>query len=96
MSDTDFDDEDLSAPPKKHIVQITETAKDGAVEYDSADETADEEIQELSPDEYRTSLKRKHGSTPSPLRKVDKYSPIVRRQAHQGMSRRLRLSYFRW
>jgi hypothetical protein len=82
-SESDFDDEDLSAPPKRPQIKETLSAKDiSAAINDSADDTVDEGVNEISPDEYHASVKRKQDSV-SP--KVHKYSPIVRRQAQQGM-----------
>jgi hypothetical protein len=76
FDEDDFDDEDLSAPPRKHktIMKEEETLKE-------ASETEDEDVQELSPNEYYTSVKQKQENV-SP--KVNKYSPIVRRQQNLG------------
>ena len=89
-SESDFDDEDLSAPPKRPKLK-EDSRKNGVVvaataaERDVADDAAGEDVRELSPGEYRIwSVKRKQDSV-SP--KVDKYSPIVRRQALQGTAR---------
>ena len=83
-SESDFDDEDLSAPPKRpKIKEILLKNHIHPADNDSADDTVEEEVQELSPDEYHTSVKRKQESV-SP--KVDKYSPIVRRQTREGMN----------
>jgi hypothetical protein len=78
FDEDDFDDEDLSAPPKKHktIMKEEETLKKEASETED-----EEEVQELSPNEYHTLVKQKQENV-SP--KVDKYSPIVRRQQHLG------------
>lgn len=81
-SESDFDDEDLSAPPKRPKIKENLLRKDVATaDSDPANDTEDEEVYELAPDEYHTSVKRKHDSV-SP--KVDKYSPIVRRRPQQG------------
>lgn len=73
--ETDFEDEDLSAPPRRDNPTGLKTEKPN--EY--VDETADEEEGLELP--VRTPVKRKQDSL-SP--KVDKYSPIVRRQAREG------------
>jgi hypothetical protein len=81
-SESDFDDEDLSAPPKRPKIKETPLTNDIAANNDSADDTVDEEVQELSPAEYHTSVEYKQDRV-SP--KVDKYSPIVRRQTREGI-----------
>jgi len=72
----DFDDEDLSAPPKKHKTIIKEE-----ILKTETSETEDEEVQEVSANEYHNSVKQKQENI-SP--KIDKYSFIVRRQQHPG------------
>lgn len=81
-SESDFDDEDLSAPPKRPKIKENIFRKDvAAADNDPANDTEDEEVHELALDENQASVKRKHDSV-SP--KVDKYSPMVRRRQQQG------------
>jgi hypothetical protein len=92
-SESDFDDEDLSAPPKKKptikketdvktmTMTMTATATETAAAELNDDTMDDEEIEELSPDQYRTSVKRKQDSL-SP--KMDKYASMVKRKTYQG------------
>jgi hypothetical protein len=75
--DSEYDDEDLSAPPRK--MQIPLKPSDALKrEHVEADETQDEEdVQELSPSQFKQTLKRKEQQTPP--RKNTNYAAIVRR-----------------
>lgn len=57
MSETETDDEDLSAPPQ----QRTSTMQSRVSTEVDNDETTDD-LEEISPEEYRTSVKRKRDS----------------------------------
>jgi len=89
MSDTedDFDDEDLSAPPR-HIHNPVKPSVVAVKTQDAeADETQDEEeedLLELSPSQFRTTLKRKKGERLTPQKNTTVYAAIVRRSPKDG------------
>jgi hypothetical protein len=74
--DSEYDDEDLSAPPRK--MQTPLKSSDALKRDVDGDETQDEEdVQELSPSQFKQTLKRKQQQTPP--RKNTNYAAIVRR-----------------
>jgi hypothetical protein len=88
MSETEsseFDDEDLSAPPRNIQTPVKTSRTVKTQDVKQQDETQDEEdIQELSPSQFRShSLKRKQEQTPPRDKKTD-YAAIVRRSPNNG------------
>jgi hypothetical protein len=82
-TETDYDDEDLSAPPKKSSRERTtssNTSVNPGVTGDGGD-TQDEDIQEISPDQFRTSHKRKRDDVPS----ASSTAPITARRGEEGI-----------
>ena len=58
-SETEYEDEDLDAPPKSQkTCQSVETTKE-SVTILLSDETSDEEVQGIAPAEHQTFVKRK-------------------------------------
>jgi hypothetical protein len=57
MSETETDDEDLSAPPRKRISPLQSSVNSGLENGDTTDD-----LEEISREEYRSSAKRKRGS----------------------------------
>lgn len=63
-TETDYDDEDLSAPPKKTNRERTVSSNANSVSVsvtvtDDGGDTQDDEIQEISTDQFRANHKRK-------------------------------------
>jgi len=87
MSETEsseYDDEDLSRPPRKAQTPVKQAVSIVKKEQGQEDETQDEEdIQELSPSQFRRDLKRKQEHTP-PRDKKTNYAAIVRRSPNDG------------
>ena len=84
-TDSDFDDEDLAAPPKKsQVKEIAGVKRENDIV--SVDSDSAHDVQDLSRHEYQLSIERKQVNV---FPKMDKYSLMVRRQQHnQGSGRK--------
>jgi hypothetical protein len=82
-TETDYDDEDLSAPPKKSSRERTTSSNTNSVNLgltgDGGD-TQDEDIQEVSLHQFRPSHKRKRDDVPS----ASSTAPITARRGEEG------------
>lgn len=86
MSETedDFDDEDLSAPPRRTHIPIRPSAK--TEQEADGDETQDEEedVQELSPSQFRKEGLMRKQETPATEKPKTNYAAIVRRSPNDS------------